>query len=322
MNMPRLEVNANSCSRVTIVTYHYVRPIAGSAWPGIKGLELEQFRQQLDHIQRYYTSVSMEQIIASCHGGPPLPDNAISLTFDDGYTDHWQYVFPELLRRKMHGAFYAAGQSLLDRKLMDVNKVHYVLAACPDHTQLVRQLDGLAGETQSPADMLRHHETVMFPSRWDGAETAYVKRMLQYVLPAQTRARIASALFRDHVSADEEDFAEQTYLTVAQAREMIDGGMHFGSHGEAHIWLGRSSVEEQRADIESSLRILGALKQPLSRFSFCYPYGSYNDHTIGILRDLHCAVALTTHVGVAEVSMEKSFELSRIDATAKLPVPA
>jgi len=28
-------------TQLTIVMYHYVRPIKGSAWPKIKGLELE-----------------------------------------------------------------------------------------------------------------------------------------------------------------------------------------------------------------------------------------------------------------------------------------
>ena len=44
-------------SNLTIVMYHYVRPIKESKFPGIKGLELEGFKRQLD-----YLSENQEQL--------------------------------------------------------------------------------------------------------------------------------------------------------------------------------------------------------------------------------------------------------------------
>ena len=38
--------------------YHYVRPIVGSKFPGIKGLELEGFKRQLDYLTKNFTFVS------------------------------------------------------------------------------------------------------------------------------------------------------------------------------------------------------------------------------------------------------------------------
>ena len=43
---------------LTIVMYHYVRPIAASPWPGIKGIETARFESQLDHIQAHYNPVN------------------------------------------------------------------------------------------------------------------------------------------------------------------------------------------------------------------------------------------------------------------------
>ena len=39
-------------SDLTIITYHYVRPIIDSKFPGIKGLEIEGFKRQLDFFRK------------------------------------------------------------------------------------------------------------------------------------------------------------------------------------------------------------------------------------------------------------------------------
>ena len=48
---------------LTIVMYHYVRPIAGSKFPRIKGLELEHFKRQLEYLNERFNIVNTEQVI-------------------------------------------------------------------------------------------------------------------------------------------------------------------------------------------------------------------------------------------------------------------
>ena len=47
-------------SDLTIVMYHYVRPIVNSKYPGIKGLELEGFVRQLDYLQENFRIISIK----------------------------------------------------------------------------------------------------------------------------------------------------------------------------------------------------------------------------------------------------------------------
>lgn len=47
---------------LTVVVYHYVRPLSDSAFPEIKGLELSAFEEQLDYIERNYQVVSAAQV--------------------------------------------------------------------------------------------------------------------------------------------------------------------------------------------------------------------------------------------------------------------
>ena len=42
--------------------YHYVRPIINSEYPGIKGLELDGFKRQLDYLENNYCFVTANQV--------------------------------------------------------------------------------------------------------------------------------------------------------------------------------------------------------------------------------------------------------------------
>src|SRR5215831_12778490 len=125
--------------RVTIVMYHFVRDLKRSRYPAIKGLDLHDFSEQLDYIGRHYETVTMEELIeASRSGNRDLPPNACLLTFDDGYVDHFSNVFPLLAERHMQGSFFPPARAILEGRVLDVNKIHFILAAAADHGEVVR----------------------------------------------------------------------------------------------------------------------------------------------------------------------------------------
>src|SRR5258706_3149063 len=117
----------NGANTVTIVMYHYVRPLGRTRYPTLKALDLDLFRGQIDHFCRRYSVVSMADVIAAGRGAS-LPQRAVLLTFDDGYSDHFQYVLPILADRKLSGTFFPPSEVVLARRMLDVNKIHFVLA--------------------------------------------------------------------------------------------------------------------------------------------------------------------------------------------------
>ena len=119
-------------SPLTVVMYHYVRPISRSRYPGIKGLELELFREQLGYIARHYTAVTMEAVVAAIRGEESLPSNAALLTFDDGYRDHHDFVLPLLVEKGLQGSFFVPAKPVVSKCVLDVNKVHFILASASD----------------------------------------------------------------------------------------------------------------------------------------------------------------------------------------------
>ena len=126
--------------KISIVMYHYVREIKKSQYPNVKGLELEGFKRQLDYLEKNHAIISPSDFIAYIKGEIALPDNACLLTFDDGYKDHYKYVLPELLKRKISGCFFPPARPIIDKCLLDVNAIHFIIACCNDVKKLINNL--------------------------------------------------------------------------------------------------------------------------------------------------------------------------------------
>lgn len=59
----------------------------------------DAFAAQLAHLRAHdVATVTFSQVAAAMAGGPPLPERAVALTFDDGYADFHETVLPLLQR--------------------------------------------------------------------------------------------------------------------------------------------------------------------------------------------------------------------------------
>lgn len=308
-------------SLVTIVMYHYVRPISKSRYPFIRGLELHEFEGQLDYIERNYTVISAAELVRGVRTGKPLPDNALLLTFDDGYIDHFQFVAPALQRRGMSGLFFPTSGTVEERQLLDVNKVHFLLSSIKDIKTIVRSLEDFIEASRDEFDLpplVDFRDRLWFANRFDPPEVIYVKRMLQFALPQLLRSRIASYLFSKYVSRDEATFADELYVSIDQLQSMYERGMEIGSHGHGHHWLNSLSVNDQALDIDRSLQMLDLVGIPRKDFYFCYPFGGYTEDTVKILAERDCSAAFTTRAVIASLANDEILELPRLD-TNDLP---
>ena len=309
---------------VTIIMYHYVRPIKESRYPEIKGLERQHFKGQLDYLCRHYNPISMETFLSADPDRDDLPPRPVLLSFDDGFLDHYLHVFPILIDRGLTGAFFPPAEPVISRKVLDVHKIHFLLASVPDKADIVAKMEQLIdaargrGETR-PKDEYRNQ--YWQASRFDPPEVIYLKRMLQKALPQDLRVEILDKLFNRFVTVDESAWAEELYLNVDQLRVMSDNGMHLGSHGAKHFWLSQLSREEQACDIDSSLCLFDLIGLPRKGFTFCYPYGDYNKDTLDILRQRGCAAAFTAKGGLIDFSTDERLTLDRLD-TNDFPLEA
>lgn len=301
-------------SQITIIMYHYVRPIKGSSWPEIKGLELEGFRRQLDYLLANFKVITAEDVINAVMFGEALPSNSCWLTFDDGYKDHLSYVLPELLKRKIQGSFFVPVKPIMERRMLDVNSVHHILASTHEVASLVSDLNNeLRSSGFTEPELITYWNQYAVSNRYDSKEVVYFKRILQHVLPELVRNRIVSKLFQKYVERSESEFADLLYMTEVDIKELVNSGMYVGSHGYRHLWLNKEDRDSQKQEINRSLRFLSSVGASTENWIMCYPYGAYNEDTIGLLEKSNCAVGITTEVAKADLKTHHYLKLPRFD---------
>ena len=306
---------------LTIVSYHYVRPIKSSQYIEIKGLEKTDFEGQIEYIMQHYNVVSMEHIVASIHGEEELPQMALLLAFDDGFSDHYLHVFPHLVDLKIPAAFYPCVSPTMQRKMLDVHKIHFILACETNKMALVDSLNEHVEKARESFDLDFIHvyeKDFKNPNRFDSGEVIYIKRMLQHALPDDLRTEITDNMFRKFVTNDQGAFADELYLNEEQLKIMIDEGMHVGGHGVHHEWLNHCDRSHQESIVKGCRSFLDGIGASRQYMTFCYPYGAYNDDTKEIIARHGFDLAMTTKVGIADLTTHDSYVLPRID-TNDLP---
>lgn len=323
--MVMITVNETSCNvkkKLTIVMYHFVRDLAKSRFPGIKGLSIDKFKGQIQYLRKHYTFISASALIDAVAGASELPKNPVLLTFDDAYIDHYTSVFPTLDEFGLSGLFFPPARAVLENKVLDVNKIHFILASVDDHKKLNDELFNVMSEFRNEFNLPPHsHYQQMVDisgNRWDTPEVAFFKRMLQRELPEAARVRIVDALFSKFVTADETAFARELYLDIDQIRCMQRHGMSFGSHGYNHAWLNHLLPAEQEKEIDLSIRFLKEMDAPTDRWIISYPYGGWNDSLLQIAKRKGCVAGLTTNAKLADLAIDNPLLLPRIN-TNDLP---
>ena len=305
--------------------YHYVRELKHSRYPNIKGLDISLFKEQIGYLKRHYHFVTIEQVIDCIEQEKELPDHSVLLTFDDAYIDHFMYVFPILKKENIQGAFYPPVKAITEHLVLDVNKIHFILASINDEKMScllkeIRLLLDIHRKEYNLKSYDDYYQKLAIANRFDPKEIIFVKRLLQVELDETLRKIITDILFLKIVNIDEACFSRELYMSIDQIKCMADCGMHIGSHGYDHYWFGSLSKEKQENEINKSIEFIHSIYDSAHNWTICYPYGSYNDDTISVLKRNGCKLGFTTSVDIAcpDASEDNIYKVPRLD-TNDLP---
>ena len=107
--------------------YHYIQESKKSSFPKLKSLEFSDFKNQINFFKSKANILNNDQFyeILKTKKIPKKP--SVILTFDDGYIDHYKYVFPLLRKNKISGFFYPPIKTIEKKEVLDVNKIHLIL---------------------------------------------------------------------------------------------------------------------------------------------------------------------------------------------------
>lgn len=302
-------------NRVIIVMYHYVRELNNSRYKNIKGLDLKLFKQQIEFFKSNFNIISTCDIEKLLDQKKSLPPKSLLLTFDDGYIDHYTNVFPILRNNNISGVFSIPAKIIAEKKVLDVNKIHFVLASGNVKeilNKIYKLLDYYRGkEFEIPSNEELYNE-IDVSSRFDSKEIIFIKRLLQYRLPVRLRKLIINQLFKEYVTESESIFCDELYMNYDQIKVMKKNGMEFGIHGYDHSWLGELPYDDMKNDI---LKALNVYKNLINKDNWimCAPYGSYNNKMIEFIKSNGCKLGFGTEVGIADLEENNKYKLPRLD---------
>jgi peptidoglycan/xylan/chitin deacetylase (PgdA/CDA1 family) len=267
-----------------VIMYHYVREFSPKM-PYFKYLNIENFKKQLDYFEDEYGFLSKPEFEeAIFNKTKSTPSKKIVLTFDDGLSDHYKYVYPELVRRGLWGIFYIPAKPYLEKIFLGVHLIHSLVGSIPV-AKLLSQLESKLTEEMLIDSMRADFSNETYVNQKNSASIDKFKRILNYFIDYKYREGILSELISvNNIDVNVDSF----YLSVNQIREMHDNGMIIGSHSVNHPVLSKLSYSEQKFEIFESLNFIElTLGQNIVR-TFCFPYGgsrSYNKETLALLGD-------------------------------------
>jgi peptidoglycan/xylan/chitin deacetylase (PgdA/CDA1 family) len=299
--------------KVYIITYHYVRPISSTDNPRLAALDLEDFKDQVAFLKDKFNPISLKEFIEAKTSAAELPPNACLLTFDDGYIDHFIHVFPLLKKEGISGIFFPSKQALIDREMLDVNKIQLLVRSKIDLNRLEASMEARIHELndgENPINVVDLRKKYRIKNRFDNLQVSYIKNILQHALPLYIRRRIIKTLFEKFITT-EFDNADSFYLNLSQAKEMQSYGMSFGGHGDKHLWHSHISETEKNDEIRGAKTVLNAIGQKIE--SYCYPFGDFDEPTISILKKEGFSLAFTVNPEVANISRGNNFMIPRFD---------
>ena len=294
--------------------YHYVRNIKKSKFPNLKGLEFSDFRKQIIYLKKNFNILSNNQFIEILNSRKIPKKKSILLTFDDGYRDHFEYVFPFLKKQDVSAIFYPPIMCIKNKVVLDVNKIHFILAKEENRDKILNLIFLYVKKILNKNPQQIGIEKINLLSRYDDKKTILIKRLLQNHLPLPYRKKIVDKIFKHIVNYSEEEFSKILYMNNNDIQELYKNNFSIGSHGYNHYWWEKINKNEQEMEIKNSINYFKKIKVFDKNFSVCYPYGSYNLQTLNLLKKYKIKFAVTTRVGsVNKKNIKKVYELPRFN---------
>lgn len=250
--------------------YHYVRE-SNASLPFFRYLSVDNFRQQLDYFATEYGFISKEQFAHYLDTGES--QQGIILTFDDGLADHYNFVLPELTKRRLWGIFFIPTAPLATDRLLNVHRVHYLLGAFGTDSIYNKISNALRKPLESliPSDI--------YTTQTSGWKEKAVKYLFNYQLSFSDADRLLSQIWIE-LGIDEHAIHRQYYLTKSHVLEMQAAGMSIAAHSHNHPLLSSLSYADSRMEISRSIRDIKQQFSSSSHPGFCYPYGGRASYTV------------------------------------------
>jgi len=291
--------------RIVILAYHRVGPGNDDASPAVPPSD---FERHVKYLLKRFRVIPLEQALIEIKGHAPIPDDAVVLTFDDPYRDHFRYAFPILVRNRVPAIFFLTTEPIESGSLPWYDEVYRTLTHIdPSIRDRITFATGLSDDLKGLLNPVfsRHGEIRK-------ARVLACIESLKSFPDRKARALVTelTGALSPHLPPGE---SERSILNWAEVSEMDASGMTIGAHTRTHPILTHVSLPEAKEEIRGSKEAIEkVLGHPVDFFA--YPNGrkgDFSDETIEIVRTSGYVGSCTT-IGAANDRTVSPYCLRRI----------
>ncbi|WP_150913211.1 polysaccharide deacetylase family protein [Marinobacter halotolerans] len=259
-----------------ILMYHRI-----SQNPADGAICVDNFRQQMQTIKRELNPISLDELI-SAHQQDAVPDNAVVITFDDGYADFYEHAFPVLKKEGLPSTLFVTTGFVNGQLWLWPDRLRYCVdqTTC-DHISVpeINKTISISGSRHEAWNTLADH-CLELPDQEKNNFIQRVADQLQVALPASAPGRYQG-------------------LNWDQVREVSRAGIEIGSHSVSHpILTSLDPTELENELVMSRETIEREIGQRVK--AFCYPNGQpidFNERVKSAVRAAGYEYALAAFPG-------------------------
>jgi peptidoglycan/xylan/chitin deacetylase (PgdA/CDA1 family) len=227
------------------------------------GIPVKRFEEQMQFLTEHFTVCPLGELVQRMKDDE-LPENAIAVTFDDGYRDNYLNAFPVLKRYSVPATIFLATGVIGSGEIL----WHERVFAAFRETR-VSELAGLGPGNTSRSlkslEMKLEAQKQILECLWslDGEAREIALRRLEQQLEVVAAKNVEMS---------------RLMLSWQEVSEMNREGIEFGAHTVNHPILAKLTVEDARQEICGSKNTIAEFIESAVT-TFAYPVGRRGDFT-------------------------------------------
>jgi peptidoglycan/xylan/chitin deacetylase (PgdA/CDA1 family) len=283
---------------LNIVMYHYILQNNKFLNYKLNSLNVDDFHDQIKRISKNNKIITPEEFRFKLNKQYKFKNEFI-LTFDDGYKCHYKIVKKILDIYKIKGFFYPTCYPYVNKNLLNINKIHLILSNEKNTRNIIEFIYSYLKKKHIKIykKINQTKNKIIKFNSYDNVEIKIIKGLLQSFLPQIIASEIIDTLFRKIVKIPEEFFFDKFYLNFREIINLDKEKHEIGLHGFNHNRYQYLTTENQNLDIKRSIKFWEKILKNKSKWSICYPFGSYNNMTLKCVSKNKIDFALTTKKG-------------------------
>lgn len=280
-----------------ILVYHRIASLPSDRLS--LAVSADHFAGQLDYIARTCRPLRLLDLVASLQEGT-VPQRAVAVTFDDGYSDNYWNALPFLAAARIPATVFITSDLVDSQREFwwdELERILITTTNIPHGLKLNIAGRDFAWQLTSAADRQRVH--------------AVIHQLLK-PLPARERDPILQNL-REWAAISSTGRPDYRVLSRAELVKLANHSLiEIGGHTRGHPQLSALSADAQRAEIAGGKqRVEELIGRSIE--TFAYPYGTAADftaETAEVVRSTGFRAAVTTVPGYCEPD-DEVFQLRR-----------